>query len=169
MMSNLICIIALVSTTCFACGQLNYDALETAASEGDIGALRRCLKAGLNPSGRPSLPNLPILLAIYHGHREVVRILLDAGISPNFGWGPDGGNLLTNAIQAKNVEVIKILVSKGADVNSNGPNRSALYRAELEGDEQIKQLLIEKGARFRPHEIEILNSLSPHENGGEIR
>jgi ankyrin repeat protein len=111
--------------------------------------------------------------AAQSGDIRVAQLLLERGADPNNGnkiGGPRptsakrasepppmssflgipefiGGTPLMYAAHAGNIEVIKLLLAKGADVNArNIVNGSALMLAAQKGDTAVVKLLLERGA-----------------------
>jgi ankyrin repeat protein len=125
-----------------------FDALLFAVREGRIGAVRTLLKAGISPNDAIVLPEgkrprngrapraglSALVLAVSNAHFELAAVLLDAGANPSSndagyialhavtwvrksGVGdndppPDGSGNLTS------IDIVKLLVAKGADINS---------------------------------------------------
>jgi ankyrin repeat protein len=81
------------------------------------------------------------------GHVDVVRALIVGGAdleaSDFYGWTP-----LMKATYHNNIEIVKLLVDNGADVNArNSSGNSILYIAEeLNRQPEILHLLVNTGA-----------------------
>jgi len=92
--------------------------------------------------------NEPMATAAHQGRIETVRTLLDRGASPN-SWGVDGAQTaLMGACAAGHIQVVQLLIERGADVYlSDGPRRTALAYARELGHKDIEQVLIQAGAR----------------------
>ena len=59
-----------------------------------------------------------------------------------------GGNMVSQTKTIPNVEIVKVLVQKGADVNARNKNGlTSLTRATLNRQQDIVRLLQEHGAR----------------------
>jgi len=73
--------------------------------------------AQMLPSSDGQSRHAALALAAQHGHAEVVQLLLDAGEDPN-RYNPDGfhshSTPLHQAVCASHVEVVKLLVKRGA-------------------------------------------------------
>ncbi len=87
---------------------------------------------------------------------EAAKILLDRGANPDplrEILNPSinrliEGSPMTQAIRNKNVEMVKLLISKGAPVNETDPARwGPLFQAIKERDLEICRILIENGAK----------------------
>ena len=126
---------------------------------------RLLLDAGANANAR-ALDNksstITVLhLAVWEGHVDIARMLLDAGadaITPRNAVA--SGDLRSNitalhtAVWAKNLEAIQMLLDAGADVNvkettrENGEPtlRTPLHSAAQGGDVEVAYLLVNAGA-----------------------
>ena len=102
----------------------------------------------------------PLTLAVKHGQREMVRLLLDLGVDvdertvlseleePTESWGSP----LWHAAQAGRRDIAQLLLDRGADPNANlYASGWPLSRAYERGDEAMKRLLVERGAKAKPH------------------
>ncbi|KFY00453.1 hypothetical protein V490_01337 [Pseudogymnoascus sp. VKM F-3557] len=64
-----------------------------------------------------------------------------------FICGRETGNAVQAAVIAAGIEIVKLLIERGADVNEGGEDyESPVIDAAVGGQQQIAQLLIEKGA-----------------------
>jgi ankyrin repeat protein len=102
------------------------EALRSAASAGDMEALRQYLAEGddieaiereWDGNGRTALD-----IAAHHGHLEVVRFLLAHGANPS--GLQDGGRPLLSALRSGHIDIVHCLLDHGADVNATDANGS---------------------------------------------
>jgi ankyrin repeat protein len=120
------------------------------------------LKAGADPvSMLSSGDNVPqYAVGRDNADPEVVRVLLESGIDPN--WFPPSGHgretsLLQSAVRGHNLPVIKLLVAKGADINYVNPIMgSALHYALNGSDFFMAAFLVEAGI-----DLSLKDSTSP--------
>jgi ankyrin repeat protein len=111
----------------------DWDALQTSISSEDVNAVQ--------PDGMTAL-----LWAAYYDETDVVRLLLNAGATPNvssrYGITP-----LIQAAMNGNDEMVNMLVDAGADVNATTPEGdNAILNAARTGAVQGLQALIDAGA-----------------------
>jgi ankyrin repeat protein len=92
----------------------------------------------------------PLGLAAFFGHREVVKLLLEAGADAN----ARSRNAMRvapihAAAAAHDVAIVRLLVEAGADVNAaQEKGFVALHEAASEGDMELIRVLVEAGARI---------------------
>jgi ankyrin repeat protein len=126
--------------------------LAEAAFAGDLEVVDYLLRKGANVEGTKKLPNSPIYFAIFNGNTAVVRRFLDLGIPSNYTWPAGegtGGTLLTAAVDSGHLEIVELLVQRGADVNFLGSaNYSPLYRSMFYNYFDVFNFLLNKGAFF---------------------
>src|SRR5262245_45514362 len=111
--------------------------------EGDVDRVREMLAAGA-PVHSLGGKEAPIALAAGEGHLEVVRVLLDQGAAADAG--------LLEAISRNRIEVLKLLVERGAVTRSDGAFAERALGAAVESDnrEAVDVLLAGGAGRARP-------------------
>ena len=85
--------------------------------------------------------------AAFKGDITQVKKLLDEGHNVNHALG-DGETALTSAMRSRRVDVVRLLLAKGADVNTeNSPSdRTPLMLAADSGDTEMMKILLDHGA-----------------------
>ena len=89
----------------------------------------------------------PISLAIFHGQRDMVRLLLETGASVQ-RYDPYGGSVLHNAVRhLPDESLIQQMIDAGADVNAmDGDANTPLNFAARQDDLALARLLLKNGA-----------------------
>jgi len=147
--------------------------LHEAAAEGDSQQVKALIAEGVNVNGGDGRDNPPLCRAVKAGSMDVVKLLVEAGADVNAGnWPPlcvavdednvpiakyliekganidipEGWTALQQApyANASSLEMIKLLIAKGGDVNA-GPY-TALHGAVDKNRLDMIELLLEKGA-----------------------
>jgi ankyrin repeat protein len=123
-------------------------ALHQAAGRGDAEVVRLLLSrstAELNVRGQRGMT--PLLLALTHGHAEVVKYLLEEGADATLA-DEDGNTALYQAVELDQAEIVRLLLSRSkAELNVRGergmtPLLLALSRRHTE----MVKYLLEEGA-----------------------
>lgn len=82
---------------------------------------------------------------------NALLFLLDAGFNIDDGKGAKRGTALEKACSAGSIDMVKLLLDRGADVHARGDNdrsiNGALYIACVKGNLDIARILLEKGAQ----------------------
>jgi len=90
----------------------------------------------------------PLGLAVFFGHPETVRTLLDAGADVNLA-SREAMKVtpLASASAARQLEIARLLIEHGADVNARAANDfTPLHESAASGKIDFAQLLLEHGA-----------------------
>lgn len=138
-----------------------FTALTEAAADGDLEIVNYLLQKGAKPDGVQIFPNSPIYFAIFGDHITVVRRLLDQGIDPNYAWpNRNGGTLLIVAVQDNRLDIVKLLIQRGADVNFTGNgDHSPLFRSIIYDRFNVYKLLLSKGACLNKQDRKVLSEV----------
>ncbi len=95
-----------------------------------------------------------LMLASSDGHTEVVALLLEKGARINM-QNNNGDSALTIAIQNHHKVMTTLLLDMDADVNLfNSERRSALSFASSDGDTELVQKLLQRGALTDVHDTD---------------
>src|SRR5207247_8783942 len=92
----------------------------------------------------------PLVLAGTNGNAAIAGRLRAAGAHPNTAV-PGGGTVVMTAARTGSVEVLRVLIARGANVNASESTRgqTALMWAAAEGHAPAVTLLVEAGADIR--------------------
>ncbi|KAF8217166.1 ankyrin repeat-containing domain protein [Mycena galopus ATCC 62051] len=107
-----------------------------------------------SPTNRPGRPSQnPLFIAVTAGNMEIARLLLDAGANPALGDSPrdeKDPRPVHMAAQNKDLEMMKLLLDRGAPVNDKcghgAYDETALHQACWFGDLEMVKLLLDGGA-----------------------
>ena len=124
--------------------------------EGDADGVRRVMAQGVDPDAldETSNPTGALHYAAYFGHFDAVIALLDGGGDVSLR-NASGFTPLHNAVNNQHVEIVRLLIERGADVNAWAqgipPIIGCLFRAFTDGfvssdNRVIFQMLINGGA-----------------------
>jgi hypothetical protein len=129
------------------------ESLTDAARENATGVMRLYLMVGADPNGSIEEHGCDRLDVVYtlhgaaeRGHNEAVKLLLDYGARVNL-TDDYGHNALWHAVNGRQIETVRFLLSKGAAVNSPGETYTALEKAEGNGYTEMVELLQQAGAK----------------------
>jgi ankyrin repeat protein len=127
--------------------------LDYAAANGQIEIAKLLLENGAPIVDDPfSRTYVPLHYAIYHGSLPMVELLLKAGSSPDTALrvghdAPETTPPLQMAIDANDIEILKMLLAYKADLNvRNTRSQTPLHYAAALGKLEIVELLIRAGA-----------------------
>lgn len=112
---------------------------------GDAVALAPVLAERLPPNLRNEQGDSLLILAAYHGHREVVRLLLEAGADTEI-VNDRGQTALGAAAFRGDASIVQSLLRHGAQVDSPPGGRTAFMIAAMFNRVEIMQLLRAHGA-----------------------
>lgn len=119
--------------------------LSLAAEVGNVALVQLLLASGADLT----VHKAAIAFAVMKGHVEVVRMLLNAGASPNTVLGMGYSNSLydplVTAVEQKSVELVRLLLNAGSDPNENKKYPALVKAAEL-GLLEVCDLLLKAGA-----------------------
>lgn len=84
-------------------------------------------------------------VAASRGELEIVKKLVELASNINMQGGVYGGGALNEAASAGHIDIVRYLLSCGADMDVSEPERNPLFGAISNGYVDIAKLLIEKG------------------------
>jgi hypothetical protein len=104
----------------------------------------------------------PLHFAAFHGLVAATRLLLLNGADVHAGGGLDMGTALHEASSVGHVEIVNMLLDKGADINAQRKRYStALRSAVCAGREDVVGILLERGADPNAQLGELRNIILP--------
>eukprot|EP00644_Phytophthora_capsici_P000016 jgi/Phyca11/4920/fgenesh1_pm.PHYCAscaffold_4_\ len=115
---------------------------QTAVKSGDVAKLQKLLSSGINLDVKDEDERTPLHLACALGQLEVAEFLLEhakaaVNVQDDAGWTP-----LMSAASAGHGEIVRLLLSKGAD--SNLPNENGQIPLHYhKGRQEIAELLLD--------------------------
>lgn len=144
-------LVSLIAST--ALQPVLQESLTDAAREGTTGAMRLYLLAGADPNGsveEKGCDRMDVVFTLHaaaeRGHNEAVKLLLDYGARVNL-TDEHGHNALWHAVNGRQLETVKFLLSRGAAVNSPNETYTALEKAQGNGYTDLVRLLQQAGAK----------------------
>jgi cytohesin len=126
-------------------GDTGATPLHEAAVKGHVEVVQVLLRHGADPAATDKAGATPLDEALRYRQSKVVGLLMDktGGFS-----GASAMRQLQDAVLRGQVEMVALLLEKGADPNSPTPNGGTLlHDAALKGHREIVELLLRSGAR----------------------
>ncbi|MEW6351608.1 MAG: ankyrin repeat domain-containing protein [Thermodesulfobacteriota bacterium] len=129
--------------------------LMNAAQKGHVEAVKLLLDKGANPVVERCGRSAAVEADVSGGNPEIVALLVNKGLGAVPNSGAQQRPLLASACNWGRVEVVKLLLAKGADVNETGPGgASPLILACSEGQTEVAKVLLENGADVNQRDAE---------------
>jgi len=121
------------------------DVLIQAILKNDIAGLKARLDAGANPNAKGERDTTPLMYAAAYGSLNAMNVLIEAKADVNAKNAFEETALLWSA---SNLEKVRLLLSKGANVNaaSTQGRTALLIAAAHDGSEEVVRLLMKSGA-----------------------
>ncbi|MFC1604420.1 ankyrin repeat domain-containing protein [Planctomycetota bacterium] len=149
--------------------------LHKAVKDGDTEQVKSLISKGIDLNALNVSLNTPLCVAVDSGNMEIVKLLVEAGANVNAGsWSPlytavdndrvaiaeyliahgadkhgdDYWTVLMEAFGESSIEMVKLLIAKGADIHFKSVELNgwtALHSAVDKGYKEIAELLIQKG------------------------
>jgi cytohesin len=95
-----------------------HDAAGARRRKGNIEAVKQHLAAGTDVDARDKQDKTPLQHAAFHGHKEVVELLIDNGADVNATDKYGDTTLHWAAVLGRKNEIVELLILNGADVNA---------------------------------------------------
>ena len=108
--------------------------------------IKELIRSGANANAEAGDSVYPLEAAALHRHTNAARLLLDNGADVNH-WHPIRSNPLLNAVFSGDAETVELLLSRGANVNLESDNYTALKAAREGKNQEIISLLERAGAK----------------------
>ena len=110
--------------------------------------LKRLLDHGADINFHNNWSGSVLSVAVWEGHAEIVKLLLDRGATIELGAGDDAyGTPLHRACWQGNLELVRLLLDRGAQINSeNNGHETPLCFAVGEGRIDVVRYLLDRGA-----------------------
>lgn len=126
-------------------------ALQTAVRVGDHRLVEALIRSGIdvNAIAPKGTKRPPLQIAVAHGFRDVVELLLSAGATVNYPSDGVSRTALQEAVKTGDRVLAQLLIDFGADANAPAARvdeRTALQHAVLHNCEEIVRVLIQAGA-----------------------
>jgi len=139
-------IFVLLSFVGSAQGQsLQRDRLLDAVVENDIKTVRVQIQRGMSVETADPVGNTLLMLAAKEGRSDMVKTLLDLKANPR-QRSSVGDSPLMFAALGGNVEIARLLVDRGAEINHSG--WTALHYCAWAGKTDVCKFLLDKGANI---------------------
>ena len=124
-------------------GNSRQNFLESAAESGMVGVVEALIRNGTDLA---TYGSSALLYAVSRGHKDTVIVLLDAGVDVNSKFTRSQNSILHSASATGNLDLVNLLLSRGAHVSQPSDYRSPLYPAVARGHTEIAELLVDNGA-----------------------
>lgn len=128
---------------------LSEEAFSECVSGGLIDIVEKYIDAGYSSSSRNS-KGVPVLcIAVRCNHVDIVKYLIDIGADINAISEDRNNTAIMDAASAGNLELVKLLVNEGADLECQSKNgQTALILAVGHGDVEVSNFLLSAGALY---------------------
>ncbi|TDL88743.1 ankyrin repeat domain-containing protein [Vibrio vulnificus] len=81
-------------------------------------------------------------IAAAHGHLEMIKYLINAGIDTNAQGGTFSTNALERAATKGHLDIVEYLINQNVEIDTSEPDRNPLFAAIYGGHFEIVKLLV---------------------------
>ena len=124
------------------------EAFRLAAHDGKLRVVQLCLESGMDVNEADANGLTPLAMAAYNGHDAIVKLLIKHNATID-ARDRTGKTPLIHAASGPAPTTVEILLDAGADVNAvdNGEHWTALMMAAAEGQAEVVDVLLARGAK----------------------
>ncbi|QEF99814.1 Ankyrin repeats (3 copies) [Stieleria maiorica] len=124
------------------------EAFRMAAHDGKLRVVQLCLESGMDINEADANGLTPLAMAAYNGHDDVVTLLIANGATVD-SRDRTGKTPLIHAASGPAPTTVEILLDAGAEINAvdNGEHWTALMMAAAEGQAEVVEVLLTRGAK----------------------
>jgi len=113
---------------------------------GNLEVAKILLEKGADINAKNDNGETALHMASHENHQQIVELLLEQEKINLEARSKKGSSPLLVAVYMGNLEIAKLLLEKGADINAKNDNgETALHMASSRGHKQIEKLLLEQG------------------------
>jgi len=127
------------------------EAFVKAVKGGELDAVRLFVKSGMSPDTKIKLGNynVPALFfALEHKNEDIARLLVNLGAKMNLSVA--GVTVLMKTVEKGEVQTLRLMIEKGADVNRSGENGITPLMVAIEkGNDGAIWLLLNSNAKIK--------------------
>ncbi|GMH45545.1 hypothetical protein BSKO_13502 [Bryopsis sp. KO-2023] len=123
---------------------------------GDASAIISAISEGADPNYFIQTKDLrvtPLIMAVFRGEAEVVRVLLDSGSHPDLVSPDNGLSALDWAVHKNFPEIVKVLISGGASFEEVFGGITNLHYASIQGFLEIVTILLDEGSDIESRSV----------------
>jgi hypothetical protein len=147
---------------------VSADQLRRSSLEGNAQDVQNLIDAGVNVNSGSTLGDSALYFAVFSGCGakqgeteglvNTVNVLVGAGADVK-RKDDNGNNILMSAAQMCGPKIVSRLIAAGADINvTNGSGMTPLSMALIMHHPDAAEVLVDKGARLTPSQVQMLNA-----------